>query len=104
LQLPLLQPFMRCWPIYPRRLGNTPTNHENLGVNMSLKKHVLLSVESEQGVELYTGDLVVGPQKWFRRRPWDCEAVGPQGHPNHIRHAQAVQKAVERAAISEEAH
>ncbi len=32
---------------------------------MTLKKHVLLSVESKQGVELYTGDLVVGPQNGF---------------------------------------
>ena len=32
---------------------------------MSVKKQVLLSVESKQGVELYTGDLVVGPQnRW----------------------------------------
>jgi hypothetical protein len=29
---------------------------------VSVKKHVLLSVESKQGVELYTGDLVVGPR------------------------------------------
>jgi hypothetical protein len=75
------RPFIRCWQIYPRRLSNTAINHENLGVNMSLKKHVLLSVENKQGVELYTGDLVVGPQNGFAVVPGTVKPLALKAVP-----------------------
>ena len=54
---------------------------KNLGVVMSVKKQVLLSVESKQGVELYTGDLVVGPQNGFAVVPGTMKPLALKAIP-----------------------
>jgi hypothetical protein len=48
---------------------------------MSVKKQVLLSVESKQGVELYTGDLVVGPQNGFAVVPGTMKPLALKAIP-----------------------
>jgi len=47
----------------------------NLGYIMSFKKHVLLSVQNDQSVGLYTGNLKIGPGNGFTVVPGSVRSL-----------------------------
>jgi hypothetical protein len=65
-----------------RWLVDTQINYNNPGVPTNkIKKGVLLSVENEQGVELYTGDLDVGPGNGFAVVPGSVRSLALKAVP-----------------------